>query len=455
MVIHRLPSEILGSIFLHTAYSYSCFKKIDDWRCAWNALIVIPSVCSQWRQVAIRTRTLWNHIDFDEDHRNEQRSLYLLDRTQLWLERAQGVPIHVHFLTSHSWIGQRQVAKVISILQLHIPLVASLICPHGLGIGVVNALFPLWENLTQPASLKTLRLKGMHGPDAVPWAPILQGLADLQLVHIYGDNLPTFDQLVQMMLGSPHLHTLRLSELRGSVIEEDDHKYAPITLGNLRLLDISSSDMFLVPLLSLLSTGPLPLDLRIRALPDPETINVIASFLERSKITSLAIDYGHKDDFSGEAPPDEWTSRLSHMRMLVMASIWTNCPSVDKLVTLIDGVPTARFPNLHTLVLFHCRNSRLAPHRIKQVVNAYSLHRIVFIESRDEYLRDEYPDDIGEDADETALRSDDDYGYTPEWETWLNERIDTVIFEDEYYWPGRENEEWDPYVEELMASLDT
>ncbi|KAG8740638.1 hypothetical protein FRC10_004096 [Ceratobasidium sp. 414] len=168
----------------------------------------------------------------------------------------------------------------------------------------------------------------------------------------------------------------------------------PITLRNLRLLDIASSDRLLIPVLSLLSTGPLPLDLRIRKYPDPETDNAVASFLGHSKVGSLTIDYGHKDEFSGEAPPIEWTPQLSHMRMLIMSCMWTNGPPVDQLIISTKGKPTARFPNLHTLVLFHCGTTKLAQDRIKQVVDAYSLRRIVFIESSDMYMRDDLPDDL-------------------------------------------------------------
>ncbi|KAG9081432.1 hypothetical protein FS749_007667 [Ceratobasidium sp. UAMH 11750] len=469
VAIHRLPSEVLGSIFLKTAFSYSCFEKPGGWGYRWNALTVMPSVCGHWRQVATSTRTLWNHVDLEEDPRdNEQRSLRLLDRTRLWLERARGLPIHLHFLTTFSRPSPHQVAEVASVLQPHIASVTSLICPHGVGTDFFNALLSLSESLAQPTSLKTLRLHGVFGSDVpVLWASISQGLADLQLVSFYGGSIPTFGQLVQMISGSPRLHTLRLKDLWGEV-KEISHKYPPITLHHLRLLDISSSDMFLVPLLPLMSTGPLPLDLRIRTHPDPETNNVIAAFLGRSKVASLAIDYGHKDDFSGEAPPTEWTSRLSHMRMLIMSCMWTNGPPVGKLTTSTDGGATAQFPNLHTLVLFHCRTGGLARHRIEQVVNAYSLRRIIFLESSDGYLRDEFPHDFGEDEDggeddgegedededEDALVLDNAYRYTSGLGTWLNERVDTVVFEYEYYWPGHDNEKWDPYVEKLMVGLD-
>ncbi|KAG9088729.1 hypothetical protein FS749_001940 [Ceratobasidium sp. UAMH 11750] len=462
VAIHRLPPEVLGSIFLRTVLSYSCFEKPGGWKYRWNALTTIPSVCNRWRRVATSIRALWNHVDLDAGHgENEKSSQLLLDRTQLWLERARGIPIHLHFLTSFHREPPPHIAMVVSTLQPHIPLVTSLVCPHGLDIGVANALFPLWGNLAQPTSLETLRLKGMCGSDApVPWALILQGLTDLQLVRVYGANLPTFDQLAQVMLDSPRLHTLRLKELWGPPIVDSGHKYAPIKLGDLRLLDIMSSDRFLAPLLSLLSTGPLPLDLRIRTDPDPERNSVIASFLERSKVASLAIDYGYKDDFTGEAPPIEWTSQLSHMRMLVMSCMWTNGPTVDKLVTSTNGKPAARFPNLHTLVLFHCRRGGLARRRIEQMVNAYSLRRIIFVESYDAYLRDELSgtfsedEDDGEDNDEDALGFDKAYRYTSDLGTWLNERVDTVVFEYEYYWPGLENEKWDPYAKELMMSLD-
>ncbi|KAG9091570.1 hypothetical protein FRC06_000511 [Ceratobasidium sp. 370] len=329
VAIHRLPSEVLGSIFLNTVFPHSCFEKIGGWQRKWNALTVITSVCSQWRQVATGTCTLWEHVDLEEDDRQDEKcSLRFLDRAQLWLER---------------------------------------------------------------------------GPE----------------------------------------------------VEDNGHKYPSITLCNLRLLDIVSSDTFLAPLLSLLSTGPLPLDLRIRTGPRPETSNVIASFLERSKVASLAIEYGYKDDFSGETPPAEWTSKLSHMRMLIISCMWTNGPPVGKLVTSANGKPTARFPNLHTLLLFHCRRGGLTRRRIEQVVNAYSLHRIIFVESSDMYMRDEFPDDVGEDHDEDALGSDEADDYSSGLGDWLNKRVDTVTFEREYYWPGCDNEKWDPYVERLMASLDT
>jgi hypothetical protein len=55
---------------------------------------VIPSVCRQWRQLAISVRYIWSQIDLSKEN---SKSPAPLKAASLWIERAQGAPIHSWF----------------------------------------------------------------------------------------------------------------------------------------------------------------------------------------------------------------------------------------------------------------------------------------------------------------------------------------------------------------------
>ncbi|KAG8678992.1 hypothetical protein FRC08_017306 [Ceratobasidium sp. 394] len=112
--IDIIPPEILSCIFALAALPSSCINVTDN-NHKLHPLVAISSVCTKWRHLAIRTRLLWAHIDINEKSINSDWDTYWLNRTQLWLGRADGVPIHLHFQSEQRGVvvGDLQMGNIL------------------------------------------------------------------------------------------------------------------------------------------------------------------------------------------------------------------------------------------------------------------------------------------------------------------------------------------------------
>ncbi|KAG8688151.1 hypothetical protein FRC08_011596 [Ceratobasidium sp. 394] len=257
-----------------------------------------------------------------------------------------------------------------------------------------------------------------------------------------------------MISSSPRLHTLRLKDISVPFTESDQARvHSSIDLPYLRLFDIADLDIsLLILLLSLLCPGPLALDFRLQTLHYYSIFDAVVLFFERSNITSLYMeneDPGIDARYAG-APPFGWYPYLSQLRILFLSGSGRDGALLDCLTTPnIRGRVTALAPSLHTLVLFDSHLNDPTRGRVKRVVEAYSLRRIIF---RNSPNLDEHSVDGESDAgsgveapNETKLG---------DFRDWLSQRVEIVIFEPQQLAPDS-MEEWDMYVQALMSSLGT
>ncbi|KAG8697739.1 hypothetical protein FRC08_006350 [Ceratobasidium sp. 394] len=425
--VRRLPSEVLGLIFLNALHPSPC----PYLTLSWKALLTIPSVCARWRNVAISTRTLWEHIDIDFDKGR------LLERARTWLERAGDIPLYIHFLSLPDvGVKTRYATEIIMpMLRPHLASISSLTF-SGVNTEVANTLFAQWAGRgTMSDQLKSLRLFHTLPYQTLRWATIFRGLADLQLVSLCEGCSPTQDQLMQMISSSPCLHTLRIRDIQMPGVVGGKHP--AIALPNLRLLDIMRVDpVFVLLLLSLLSPGSLPLDLRLETRYAALVNGNITAFLKRSNVISLGLEHSFGARTSrGQVFPVGWVPHLAHVRILILCCKFRERATLDQMLTSIDGSIAARFSQLHTLVLIDSSFSGVVLDLIKRVVDAYSLSRIIIL--RQEYL---LPED--ENFQEVFDGMKD----------WLRQRVKKVVFEDEVV-PGS-HDVWDAYVQNLIFSVD-
>ncbi|KAG8741151.1 hypothetical protein FRC10_003249 [Ceratobasidium sp. 414] len=443
--VQQLPPEVLTWIFLYAVPSSLCFATSSTL----HPLLVITSTCFQWRRLAIEIRALWDHVDIDADNLNDERSLRLLERTQLWIERARGVPLYVHFLTALGRDPYR-AARLTPILLPHAASISAWVFPRGINVHVATLLFAPWQDQAERTSLETLVLKGIFPLTLSLHWPTFRGFTNLQLFNLYGLTSPTIQNLINMISGSPRLHTLRLRNILPPFANSDPpHLDVPISLPCLRLLDLADLTPSLsFQLLAVLFPGSLPLHFRLHQyIPTIMTLR----FIDRSNITSLYLEEydSRADTRHATIPPLEWFPHLSQMRILFLSCGKHEGAQLEKLVALTHGKATALAPNLHTLVLLDSHLSDTTRRRVKCVVEAYSLRRLIFRASPnpDGRSADDSPEGTGAEVlgEHNTELSD--------FKTWLGQRVNIVTFEPQRIAPDP-TEEWDTYMQELMSGLD-
>ncbi|KAG8719265.1 hypothetical protein FRC09_011391 [Ceratobasidium sp. 395] len=282
--INRLPPEILGRIFAIVVGSTPCCMINDEQ----DALLDIPLVCTRWYQVATNTRSLWSHVDIYYRPKDPDSNL-----VRLWLERSHGVPLHIH-LSSHSFQPSTTILDLVPILQPYSASTSSLLISE-VNNSEARALFALYLGDTGPGALSTLDVSHVWGPGATlawPTYPI-PGLTSLELCNLGDLTCPALDELANILFGSPHLHTLRLTKLRNFTVRPGHQlDYYTISLPHLRLLEFAVSGRnALAALLAMIYPGKLELHVRldIQAIGKDPVPCATRLFLARSNVVSLTL----------------------------------------------------------------------------------------------------------------------------------------------------------------------
>ncbi|KAJ6484096.1 hypothetical protein C8R45DRAFT_1075370 [Mycena sanguinolenta] len=95
--MRRMPTEILGEIFLHSLPSIRLLFAVQ------NSPWVLTHVCSRWRAVALSKPSLWSCIVLDF----EVEQQYPLELVKMHIERAQSLKIH--FLGAQNGESESQI----------------------------------------------------------------------------------------------------------------------------------------------------------------------------------------------------------------------------------------------------------------------------------------------------------------------------------------------------------
>ncbi|KAG8680576.1 hypothetical protein FRC09_018133, partial [Ceratobasidium sp. 395] len=275
-----LPAELLSTIFKH-AVPPTCRWV---WAIRPNTLLAIASVCRRWRGLAIQTPPLWSHIDFYlTDYDDNPRPPKI---EQLWLERAKGSSLHVHFLRTSDEFKGRYTPKLVAL-----PRMIAALAPYSsqiitlrfanfeakhlietlaeirLAQGATNLVTALdHSGLTNSYPYSSTPIDTRPTP---PWSPALfKGLSELLINNLPQSQCPTLSELVAILDSCPKLRSL---QLRSIAVREDASvsSYPIVQLPELRYLNLRGIYERGQPrLLSILRPGRAELHLEISVATD-------------------------------------------------------------------------------------------------------------------------------------------------------------------------------------------
>lgn len=156
--INRLPPEVLSQVFVLATCAQACGS--DRRPHPVHMLTIIPSVCTRWREIAIGTCSIWSHIDMHLDIGLLDNEQSVFDRAKLWLDRARGVPIHLHISrkppTSHNTI-----LEILALILPHMQLVSSLNIGHLSDVKLTADLLRHFIFQCQPGSLSVISIESL------------------------------------------------------------------------------------------------------------------------------------------------------------------------------------------------------------------------------------------------------------------------------------------------------
>ncbi|KAF8605883.1 hypothetical protein BDV93DRAFT_31188 [Ceratobasidium sp. AG-I] len=290
-------------------------------------IITLSGVCVYWRRVALSTGAFWTYVPIILTSQSIQHSL---DKTSVWLDRAQTTPLDVFIDTGNSYklpkstlkdalpgtpFGSKQI-RTLSLTLWEIGCFNALL-ENWFGTGVsstltklhirlnnrVNDPSALQSWLSQCQELQVLRLNAAPLCDA--HSPLLPKLVDLELDTFA--TFPTTLQFANMLRGCPNLRRL--------------------TLDNINIQAPTSFDMTPVPFQYLK-------DFVLRDLDDTHVLPMISS---KSDSLSLAITdsslYGANHDLIG------YISRLSHLSRITALRLDVGDIEPDDLRRLLISLP--------------------------------------------------------------------------------------------------------------------
>jgi hypothetical protein len=149
----------------------------------------------------------------------------MLNIVQLWIERAQGLPIHLHLRGSprahragEGWSGPANyIAPFTSVPDPYKNIISSLTFSNTCEVELAKALSLLLARCDAPSTLKTLVIPGIGQSRTDPnfdWPNnLLQALTHMKLSDLTEATSPTLEQITSVLSNSPSLQTLRLRDV--------------------------------------------------------------------------------------------------------------------------------------------------------------------------------------------------------------------------------------------------
>ncbi|KAF8593477.1 hypothetical protein BDV93DRAFT_566499 [Ceratobasidium sp. AG-I] len=205
-------------------------------------------------------------------------------------------------------------------------------------------------------SLVTLRLHGV----CFDWNLCNFGcLITLELAFLSYGTAPILGQLIHILSANPMLRALYLVRVctdSEKSAARPEVEVLPISLPFLEILEFSSIDGKLRPLISLLQPGTRPLELRLNLLSSHRASEqeAIVSFLSRSNVKTLYL--GTFNYFS-----ERWFPYLPQLETLYVVGQW----DMEKIWAAISPIPahdmaqgSLTCPKLHTIKYYRCCWSR-------------------------------------------------------------------------------------------------
>ncbi|KAG8734709.1 hypothetical protein FRC10_011523, partial [Ceratobasidium sp. 414] len=348
--INRLPTEVLAYTF-DGAVSESNLPQAR-WSKAQKpaeVAVLLASVSSHWRQVALATPALWSYIDLDPRGQ--------LEYQRLWLERSASHPLHIRFCkASPSYHSLAQERAVADLIQPHLPRcqslclslserLAQLVLPQACGScnrtsknlhsltlfsdDDYHGIRSYTANVTEhelEQFLRPVRAIHLHNTQIGNWSSAaFHGLTELTLDDIFAPMLPTPQQLVNILRASPELRSLRLSSL--AMPPTPSYEVGIVNLEKLEVLSLKN-------------------------LPTPFTLWLLGRLVPRSEGLALRIDKA-LDDISeatiGLGLPFPTPDRI---KVLYLCD---HTQSILDLSRLLDFLPNLEALALRLITIERCK----------------------------------------------------------------------------------------------------
>ncbi|KAG8775146.1 hypothetical protein FRC12_001646 [Ceratobasidium sp. 428] len=432
--INLLPTEILSHILIFSALPSPCIS-IKSVGHNLHPLVVIPSVCTTWRRLALSLGLLWSHVDVDEWYTKIDRGALWLNRTKLWLERAGGAPINFHFQDElpegRRTLDEDVDPQLYNVLLPHISRAISSTFARDVKQILTQDLLNFYAVCCPPKQLRVLSITAtscyfLPKPDRFVWPTRdLRDLTVLELTHLYEFFCPSLDVLILMLSSSPGLHTLRI--LNANVAGRPYSDLPEIRLPNLKYIELAPIADFSITFRLLRAIVPGNCALHVQAWPLPESDNkdslsALAAFLRRSKVVYLHLSEAGTGTSVLSPKVFEIFESVPQLQFL---SLRLAEDDSCRLLTALVGTPEGKNPytkctSLRTLHLERTVINQLVWGRIQEVVETHQLKKVI-IGSQVTGL-----DDIIELGQVTRLH-------------WLRKRVGQVVYSDQAQFPISED----------------
>ncbi|KAG8718879.1 hypothetical protein FRC08_004167 [Ceratobasidium sp. 394] len=322
--INRLPLELLTSMFItlvRASHSAPHIRNMTYGTTDYS--ILLASVCTCWRRIALGTPSLWTYVDLTRN-RNLPKSC---NYAELYFRRSVPLQLYVHLGRFSTQYNRHLASKGVpcwdttlglpeeiqSLLVAHAPRIRSFAldtCEHMTAVAALRALVHDVANHTlEDLAMRTgwkselladkrieqlfTKLNALYleshfpGRDSIP----CHNLVELYLVGISWAS--SMEPLVRLLTANPGLRILHVMQ---SYYDTPETLYTrTVHLPNLRNLELNQlNGKMLTWFLNVIAPGPHDLDLRLRCTDVRITEDValreaMIAFFQKSSIISLNI----------------------------------------------------------------------------------------------------------------------------------------------------------------------
>ncbi|QRV82206.1 F-box-like protein [Ceratobasidium sp. AG-Ba] len=317
--INRLPDDIIAAIF--ALAQHGCILK----RGGEHAVDSFSAVSRRWREIALETEKLWNHIDI-ELGKSDRCARFGFTRLMLG-RTTKNVHLHIVELApmlQRNRLKESEIQEVLMVLTPHLNRTAHLdIESYSITSSLTQSLIDAWIRHCSSGTVRTLNARRTHAsctmitpdtePGHIPFFPgsyenVLRSISTIRFKDIQFDwNSPIYHGLVELRLAfkvaKPSIELSQLTEIFSSspllvgvelkgvnVTHNDDSTtLTPINMQYLKNLDLTDIHTTCLPaLLSLLtlSTPSARLGIPIESY-EPEMQLALEQLLARSTIDTM------------------------------------------------------------------------------------------------------------------------------------------------------------------------
>lgn len=374
-----LPAEILSRVFRIAVASLPCVNQSKT-RLVSHPLVVIPSVCVWWRQVALDTASLWTHIDVFEESfklRIKVQVNKMMDRAILWSERARNLPIDLDFISDCSPVT-RELPYNTKKLIMRGGSLNFLSDSHGHWLKQVIGFYGAGGRSEKLKAITLAEINPSPGAGSFKWCRYIPNtLTTLKLISNSRDINLDLDDLIELLSRTNNMRTLLLKNISPSI--NPNQNYPEVRLSNLEYLEL-----FVFPstvhkhLFRSITPGVCELDLRFNLpdINDAEYNHAALNFFRRSRIACL-----HMVCFTSATAPllAQYLDYVPNLRTLRLNFIHNmKGDSLDALNVLGDGGYRARCPRLQTLCLLSANIAPQAQAQLMEIIKTHNLTELVF-----------------------------------------------------------------------------